>query len=277
MKTKLFKNPSLQKAFDKDGFVVVNMLSPNEVEGLKKEVAKLDNEHVRYTNNSSYKLSFFSDDPKYRKLVFDTIYTFCRPIVDRFLEDYDPIIVNTFNKEVGTGEVPIHQNWSFVDESKHTSVSVWIPLIDTTKTNGTMEVVKGSHAVLTPYRGPSIPWVFQDLFEVIKNKHMTAIDAKLGQAVILDDSIIHYTSRNDSDTGRSTVQLIMKPKSAPAIHYHRSADNANYLEVFEVNSDFFTRFQMGERPAGVPKIAEIPFRENRFTEMEMLDRIRNRA
>lgn len=47
MKPKLFKDPFLQKAFDKDGFVVVNMLSPDEVEGLKKEVAKLDNEHVK--------------------------------------------------------------------------------------------------------------------------------------------------------------------------------------------------------------------------------------
>jgi hypothetical protein len=277
MKTKLFKEPELQKAFDKDGFVIVDMLTPAEVEGLKGVVKKLSNAHAGYTNDSNYKLSFFSDDPEYRKLVFDTIYAYCRPLVDRYLDDYEPIMINTFGKEVGKGEVPIHQNWSFVDESKHTSVSVWIPLVDTTRINGTMEVVKGSHAVLSPYRGPTIPWVFQDLFEVIKTKHMEAIDTKLGQAVILDDSIIHYTSQNDSKTVRGTVQLIMKPKVATAIHYHRSSENSNCLEVFEVDSAFFTRFQMGERPTGVPKVAEVPFQEVTFTEEAMLNRIKDRA
>ena len=40
------------------------------------------------------------------------------------LVDYEPLIVNLFFKEPGKGEVPIHQNWTFVDESQYTSVSI---------------------------------------------------------------------------------------------------------------------------------------------------------
>ncbi len=107
----------------------------------------------------------------------------------------------------------------------------------------------------------------------IRAKYMQAIDVKVGQAVVLDDSILHYTSQNDSDKVRSAIQLIMKPNDVPAIHYHLPKNDSDFLDVYEVNSEFFTRFNMNEAPDGVPKVDEVPFSQGYLSEQDLLERI----
>ena len=272
---RVFKDPKMQETFDRDGYVIVDLFSNKEFEGLRSVFNDINEQKkdLQFNTDSHYKLSFFSTDKAYRNHVFKSISNFCVPAVDHYLDQYEPLIVNTFDKEPGSGEVPIHQNWTFVDESKATSVSVWIPLIDATRINGTMEVVKGSQRVLSAFRSPSIPWVFENLRHEIKTKYMEPINVKIGQAVILDDSILHYTSQNDSEIVRSAIQLIMKPKDVPAIHYHLPSEDSKMLDVYEVDSDFFMRFNMHEPPKDVPKVREFSFGQRVLTESEFVSRI----
>ena len=269
------RDPDLQKTFDKDGYVLIDLLNEKEVQELFELLASLSDAKNKtgFTVDSSYKLSFFSDSPEYRKLVFEKISDFFREKVNKYLLDYDFLIINLFDKEPGGGEVPVHQNWTFVDESKYTSVSVWIPLIDVTRENGTLEVVKGSHRVLTPYRSPSIPWVFKDLFDPLRKKYLEPLNLKVGQAGIIDDSIIHWSSENKSQKVRSTIQLIMKPKEATPIHYYRDQNAQDKLEIYEVDSQFFTTFKMNEKPENVKKIGSADFSYKNLTEQEMLEKI----
>ena len=62
--------------------------------------------------------------------------------VDEYLNDYTPIIANYIRKKEGGGEVPLHQNWAFVEEDKFTSVSIWVPLVDSNEENGTLQMTK---------------------------------------------------------------------------------------------------------------------------------------
>lgn len=265
------KDQKLQNEFDATGYVVVDLFKPSEITELKALLADLESERAGTGLNmeTSYKLSFFSDSPAYRKKVFDRVGSFCQPFVDRFLDNYEPLMVNTFDKEPGTGEVPVHQNWTFVDEEAYRSVSVWIPLVDVTRENGTMEVVPGSHLGVSAFRGPLIPWVFVDMIDTLKEKYMVPLNLKAGQAAIIDDAILHYTSQNETEKVRGTVQIIAKPKEATAIHYHRPSEDAQHLEVFEADSSFFQRFQMYTRPEGIPKLAEIPFEHRPLDEKRL--------
>merc|ERR1719157_405055 len=47
----------------------------------------------------------------------------------------------------GQATVPWHQDTSYMDEGcwKNMVLTFWVPLVDTNKTNGCMEVVKGGH------------------------------------------------------------------------------------------------------------------------------------
>jgi len=261
MKRSTFKSNLLEETFRELGYVVVDFMNSDEIQEVKKIVASLREERLDADDNPevSYKLSFFVDNPEYRKRIFDRISDFSQPLLDAYLDNYEPLMINTFDKEPGTGEVPVHQNWTFVDEASYRSVSVWIPLVDVTRENGTMELVPRSHSGISEFRGPLIPWVFLDIVDTIKEKYMVPLNLRVGQAAIIDDAILHYTSQNDTQTIRATVQIIAKPQEANAIHYHRPSEEAEHVEVFETDSGFYQRFKMYTRPEGVPKLAEIPF------------------
>jgi ectoine hydroxylase-related dioxygenase (phytanoyl-CoA dioxygenase family) len=275
----VFQNPLLQAAFRKDGFVVLDMLSEAEFKSLRLLVTELhlEGQGTALNQDASYRLSFFSDSSEYRKKVFEVISEFIQPFLDKYLCDYHPLMVNVFNKEPGTGEVPVHQNWTFVDESAFRSVSFWIPFVDVTRENGTMELVRGSQDGVSAQRGPLIPWVFSDIVEIIKSKHMEPINLKIGEVVIIDDAVIHYTSVNSTDTGRLAVQVIAKPRRAVGVHLHRPHPGASHLEVFEVDSEFFQRFQMFSRPDRIPKLAEIPYEDKYLFEDGLLELIEQRC
>ena len=273
---KVFNESTLEQEFDKNGFVPISLLNPSGLGELSAILENLKEEGEKGMDEikSSYKLSFFSSDTAYRKKVFEQLGNFFQEKIDKFLFRYKPLIVNIFDKEPDQGEVPVHQNWTFVDESKFTSVSIWIPLTDVSRENGTLEVVRGSHKVLTKYRGPSIPWVFEDLIDQLKEKYLEPINLQAGEAVILDDSIIHWSSENKTGNNRLAVQLIMIPEEATPIYYYRSSDpHAEQLQVFEVDSDFFTRFNMNEKPEDIKSIGYIDFQPKKFNEDELVKKI----
>ncbi|MCB9204966.1 MAG: phytanoyl-CoA dioxygenase family protein [Flavobacteriales bacterium] len=257
----ILKDASLDAQFRKDGYVIVDFMDSDQVDKLIEIVDELRNDinSSDFSTETGYKLSFFNASEAFRKKVFDRISVFCQPFINQHLCSYEPLMINTFDKEPGTGEVPVHQNWTFVDEEVFRSVSVWIPLVDVTRDNGTMEIVPRTHLDVSATRGPLIPWAFSELVDSIKERYMTPLNLSLGQAAIIDDAIIHYTSQNDTNAVRSAVQIIAKPTEATAIHYHLPSDTSEHLEVFEVDSGFFQRFSMYSRPEGVPKIAEIPY------------------
>lgn len=262
MKKNIFKDIDLENKFNKEGYVTLRLLNNEELSELFALLDELKSHYDRknVNTNSSYELSFFSNNPDFKKMVLDKVYAFFKPHLDNILDNYKPLIVNLFNKKPGTGEVPLHQNWTFVDESKFTSVSVWIPLCDVSRKNGTLEMVPGSHKTLTAYRSPSIPWVFTGLEKTIKKNYMKPLELKVGEVAILDDAILHYSGNNNSTMDRATIQLIMTPEIATPIHYYCTNLKKGDLEVYKVDSDFFANFNMHSKPEHVPLIDKINFK-----------------
>ncbi|GIV34456.1 MAG: hypothetical protein KatS3mg031_1991 [Chitinophagales bacterium] len=270
----VFRNPDLQKQFNKTGYVVVDLLSPSEVDELLHLYEAIDGVKgtLRTNKDNTYELSFFEKDVLSKRRKFDAMYNFFKPHLDRFLDNYKPIIINLFNKQQGIGEVPVHQNWTFVDERQFTSVSVWCPLQDVSRKNGTLEVVPGSHKVICDYRGPSIPWVFDNLSEIMKEKYMVPLELRAGQVGIIDDGVIHYSGNNHTSDDRRAVQLIMKPAEAPTIHCYKDEVDDNIIHILEVDDDFFFDFNMWDKPRGGRKLNSIRYPIKKLTEQELLER-----
>ena len=272
---KVFHAEAMENEFNQKGYVTLDLLDEQKFTELQELLADL-NKSTDKTNvniQSEYELSFFNRDVDYRRMVLRRINDFFKPLLDPILDNYEPLIVNLFNKKPGSGEVPIHQNWTFVDESKYTSVSVWIPLCDVSRLNGTLEVVPKTHNTLTNYRSPSIPWVFEGLEEVLKEKYLQPLELKKGQIGILDDAILHWSSENNSDHDRATIQLIMKPVEAMPLHYYCEDLDRGELSVYKVDSDFFASFEMHDRPKDVPVVATEHFSYHKMNEDELVDRI----
>ncbi len=162
------------------------------------------------------------------------------PASQRYLFKYRCLLTSFMTKEKGAAEFDIHQNWTFVEEDKFTSLVIWIPLQDVDEKNGTMYFVPGSDKWDKGIRGNNITWQYADrqkqLLEQMKPVYM-----KAGDAVIFDDATIHYTSANRSSKPRISIAQVMIPEEAKPVFYNKNIEN-DTVEMYEISDDFYIDF-----------------------------------
>ncbi len=287
MPNTVFKNITLEKEFNEKGYIKVPFLNANEIEFLKAKFFETIEEsggpktsgNVDYESNKdiSYDFTFIDKNTDYKQKVFDIITAKFQAKADEYLNDYTPIIANYIRKKEGGGEVPMHQNWAFVDEEKYTSVSIWVPLLDSNEENGTLQMVDGSHKRFGKYRGPMVPWELRNLTKEIIAGHLTPMNVKAGEGVILDDSIVHYSNINKTPGLRLAIQLIMIPKESISLHYHLDRDkDPNKITVLETNVDFYTHFHPWLKPKGMKEIKTLPYHEQNYSYQDFLNGLKDK-
>jgi hypothetical protein len=274
---KVLKDPLLEKEFQEKGYVILPFLNDKEIndltdtyfKSLSNSGGRLGPENKNYKSDKeiTYDFTFIDKNIAYKKEVFSLITEVFDLKYKDILNGYTPIIANYIRKKDHGGEVPLHQNWAFVDEMTCTSVSIWCPLRDSNKKNGTLEVVPGSHKRFGQTRGPMIPSELSKIENEIIEQYMIPLELKAGEIVILDDSIVHYSSPNETDGLRLAIQLILIPSEKPSIHhYYDNAKNTSKVEVLEVDHDFYMSFDPWKKPADTtPRINLIPLKINYLT------------
>lgn len=283
----MFHHKALQEQFDRDGYVIVDLLNTEQVNQLKQTYFDLENVRggmrtefdVQFDKQCeiTYDFTFIDSNIDYKKMVFEKITEVFLPLVDCYLNNYEPIIANYINKSPYKGEVPLHQNWAFVDEWKYTSVSVWCPLVDSNEANGTLQVVPGSHKRFAPVRGPLIPWELEVLKDDIIHHFMKPINIQAGQAVILDDSIIHYSAANSTGGLRLAIQLILKPRGVSSIHYYMDNESERPLiKVYEVDKDFYMSFHPWLKPKNQKLIKILPYKKQVYDRSRFVKELRGK-
>jgi hypothetical protein len=268
---KVFKDDQFESIFQQNGYVRMPFLSNDEVEELKllffetlsesggqitSDELDLDSSH-----HITYDFTFIDKNHAYKRRIFELITERFLPKMDGILENYKPIIANFIRKKVHEGEVPLHQNWAFADEMRCSTVSIWCPLVDSSKSNGTLEVVPGSHKRIGKYRGPMVPWELEGIKHEIIDNYLIPLETKAGDCVILDDSIVHYSAVNSTDDLRLAIQLICIPKEEKPIHYrfNGSKKSKPKIDMLQVDEEFFFQFNPWKFPSGVKTIRQINY------------------
>ena len=268
---KVFNDDELERRFQEEGYVVVNFLDTKEVnlllnayeESIHKSGGLIGEEDAKVKDKITYDFTFIDKNIDYKREVFALISNSFRNRVKFYLQNYRPIIANFIRKKTNAGEVPLHQNWAFVDEESYTSVSIWCPLVDSNQENGTLQVVPKSHKKFGKHRGPKIPWELETIKQEIINNDLLPMNVKAGQAVILDDSIVHYSAINNKNELRLAIQLILVPNEVKSIHYNLDYEqNPNLIEVLEVADDFYMDFNPWKRAENAKIVKTIPFKPN---------------
>lgn len=280
----VFKDPILEAEFQKEGFVRLPFLSPAEVEELKQlffdglieSGGQIRPEDTGLNANFeiNYDFTFIDKNPEYKRKVFHQISSRFKSRMDQILDNYKPIIANFIRKKLETGEVPLHQNWSFADERQCCTVSIWCPLVDSTVQNGTLQVVPGSHKRFGEVRGPMIPWELEGIKNTIIEKYLVPLETKAGDCVILDDSIVHYSAINHTNELRLTIQLICIPSEFPSLHQHMDPSIDSFkVEVLEVEQDFYMEFNPWKKPDKRKIAKTFQFKPFHLNEKEFKDRL----
>lgn len=243
-----FRNEIVNTQIAVNGYAVVPFASPAQVKELTEVYYQLPGSNARGTH-----VTMFNASVEYRKVVDENIKTICSDNVAALFSGYRALFANYMVKEPGPeGDFPLHQDWTYVDESKFSSYAIWVPLCDVNELNGALSVVPGSHKLVTALRGPYVYEPFSRIGEVIKEKYSKPIRLRAGEALIWDHRLIHFSRPNYSDKARLALTLIMVPGEAPVIHcFAQEESNGTVIEKYRANTEFFLRYTIGKRPEGL--------------------------
>lgn len=250
---------ALEDELDAKGWVTVPLLDAEEVRELVAFYAShAADGHLNPEGayNSTYaEFSVIHSRPEFRPVAYSEIVRIVARRAQPLLCSFRPLVANFVNKPPGTGVVPVHQNWSVVDEQRFRSVSVWVPLVDCGLENGTLQLLAGSHR---DFREPRGMWAYQAFVEAVDviEPMLERVDVGAGEAIILDDATVHYSPPNTTAAGRLAIQLIMIPNQAQPIFWQQVDRNDTELiaDAWEVEEPFFWNFWHGD---GDPRFGRV--------------------
>lgn len=236
----IFKDPVHQEKFDREGYLTLQFLSQEEIKQLLEIYSELhpDSSFERFYSSS------YSGDFKYKKDVSDRVTEIFKPNFERIFKDYfafgSAFLVKPPTNE---SELAIHQDWTIVDEEKFVAINCWVPLIDINETNGGLQVVPGSHySNFKSMRAPTMPFFFTGHDELAIEAAQQLL-VKAGEAVILNQSLVHFSPPNHSDKVRIAITSGIKSKGAPMIfHYKDNQSSKEEIDVYKMEENFLINF-----------------------------------
>ena len=261
MAKRIFKNEAHQQLFDKQGFIVLPFINEAEVAALDKLFDEL---HPNLSQSGFFSGSY-SSDVQYKK-------TASNKIVEVFNRAYQELFINytpfggafLYKVPGANSELAAHQDWTILDEQKNVALNCWVPLCDVSLQNGPIMILPGSHFDnFNVVRAPTLPFFFSGSDAMVV-KELLPMEVKAGTAVILNQSVIHYSPPNMSNQVRKAITAGIKSEGAQ-MYFHYKVPDKNELEVFEMDDDFlisFTDFanDIGKRPYLGKSIGTLPYK-----------------
>lgn len=268
----ILKSPNFNEELRTNGYVVLDFFDSTLLENAFKIISTKNNEGKFSTNNNnnidvSFHCTFLDPDKSYKQLVWKVLNDLIGPFLEEYVIDYKIIQANLFNKAPGTGIIYPHQNLTTVDEGKHTSISIWIPIQDTNTENGTLYFLPKSHGRYEPYRNSNIHWAPMNASSKIEDYKMTPVNLKVGQVLVFDDSIVHGSPDNESNKDRFVFHYIAIPKDTNPIFCQKINDIINLIEV----DDFFWQnYTPGDEEPKSPVIKTLTYKTKVYTKETLL-------
>lgn len=265
-----FADMELEQQFMSTGFVQVPMLSDAEILHMLGEINKLCpedsfNPHLDKKYYITYHCSTLDPNLDYRKKAFDLIKGMLEPYLRSFMPAYEILSCNFFIKPPHTGMLRIHQNWPVLDLDD-TSVTLWCPLQDVDARNGTLHLVPGSHKLLPHIESMDAAFgfpYFREFEAALIEKYLKPMTLKAGEALIFDESLIHWTPENNSDKPRIAVQITAHPKDKTPVLYLCDKEHPERFEKFEISPEFYLTEHMNEQAVRQRQRKSLGFVENK--------------
>lgn len=254
----MFLNPSYQANFLQTGAVVVDGFADRWLDSLRDCYSRLQ---AKKSSAVGFHSTILSRDLAHRSQVHYQLQALLQPLLSSYLSSYRPILCtfSTKSAQSPSSEVPIHQDWSFVDESKFTSVGFWCPLTDVDLDNGCLQIVKGSHRSATLLRAACTPFLYPQLIPLLQTQYLTPMPMKAGQAIFFDNRLFHCSPTNRSRFDRVAATAVLIPADSQLMYYHAPDPNQpQTIERFAVDDDFYMSHIPGTRPELSERVKLVP-------------------
>lgn len=278
-------DPSLQAQLLSDGYVTVPMLDASDVRELGSALDRLTPDDgfapdgTGAFNRSTYHCTFLDTNVDYKRRAQSLISDTFQPKIDQIVVDYRILTGNFYVKVPGRGRFQVHQNWPTTQDLSITTLTVWCPLQDCDESNGTLHIVPGSHKILPDVATPQRRPFFQPFEDTLIQRHLVPVELSAGDALVFDDSLVHWSPENRSVSPRRAVQIETVPREVTPVLYHLDETGPTpRWELYEVGPEFFIDRSIDQvigRPVDLRLVGTAPFENRGLTEIEFLELLAN--
>ncbi|MCB0508334.1 MAG: phytanoyl-CoA dioxygenase family protein [Bacteroidetes bacterium] len=232
----IFKDSLLQNELEVNGFIIVPFYNSVDI----KLLTEFYDENTQ-KNVSGFQPTTYFNSLEYRLKASSFIKNVAKKYIDQYFTDYKTYMGSFIVKYPDkNSELGVHQDMTLVDESQFMGANIWAPLCDTNEKNGALYLIPKSHRILPTYRNATIKNIYDQYYAQIK-KYMQPVYLKAGEAIVFDNSILHFSPANLSKEIRIATNVFTTHKEATiTICYHDK--QKNLIEMFEQEDDFFTTY-----------------------------------
>lgn len=194
--------------------------------------------------------------------------------VKKYFQHYE-LFGGTFmvKAPVNSTMLPLHQDWSVVDEDQYQSIFIWCPLVDIYPENGGLFVIPGSHTYFRNYRSGSMQ-SRRIMPEGKIKEHVVDIRLSAGQALAYSDRLFHG-SYPTTEEPRIVATGRVNEEEASLVYYHRVGDGR--VDIIKASPAFYlsdaNRLDRGERPDGFETLRTMEYRYEPITEDDLMGKL----
>lgn len=268
MREIIFKDNKSQELFNKQGYLVVDLLDMHKIKSLDKKFNELNSNNIE----KGMVIGSIINDSEYKTKVENAINNIVSEEINKLFKNHEIYNSSFVYKSPKTiYDFPPHQDNSMVDERKYYSINVWIPLVDIDFHNGPIYVLPGSHFTNNiSYRGPNLGYDYIQHHNTVY-KYAKPIFIKKGQAIILDHSLIHFSTPNFTNKTRKAIVVGIKSIHAPTYLYYYNNKNQK-IQLYEIENLKYSydkfHYDKNEIPNG-NIIKEIAYSKKEHTKKEL--------
>ena len=266
-------DPVLDADFERDGYAVVPALLDAHDIGQLLEVFGASDDPV---HGLPFAATLHSADLGFRAAVDRAVRAVVWPKLEPLLNGYRYCFANFVSKGPArdaaetAGEVRLHQDIAFVDESRYEALGLWCPLTDVDEVNGCLLVVPGSHRLNHGPRGPGTPFPYNELLPVLRRK-LRPLPMAAGTAVLFSQRLFHTSQPNRSAATRVAAGGLLAPIGAQLYCYYPDPASPRRMEVFEIDDLFYIRYTYPSRPEGVPRVGVMKYWHTPLSAKDLAD------
>lgn len=231
---RLLLDPEAEAAFTRQGFVQVPLLDEGQVDELKAAFERLHDEP-----GTGFVPDYLLPDPELKRAADAALRPVVAPPVLALLDDAAVFMASFLMKwPDGSSALGLHRDWTYVDERRFRTAVVWIALDDTDDQldNGPLRVLPGSHRIVPRWRGTHTADPFGEHEGFIVEHCMQEVPARAGDAVIMDNRLLHCSAPNRSGRPRLAAAVAVRPAEAELLHPYQHGDR---IDLHRVDDRFF--------------------------------------
>lgn len=275
-------NPEMNRHLIEKGYVTHQLLSESEVQYLMDEVCKVFPEKNFLQKDGSspergITTSYVDSDIELREKLSNIIRNTLSPHIQSLLDGYRILACGLFVKSPKGGWLDLHYHPTVVEDSKHWVIDIWCPLQATDFSNGTFCAVPESHRIfpMTIDISPQEPPFYHSYAEEIRNHYSVVIPAKAGEAVLFEDSLLHWSPENLTDSPRYAIHCTCIPSDASPVCVYLNQVYPSYFDMFEVDDQFFIERNSLKKQDNLKLLKVLPDSNQTYTFEEFKWRIAN--